>query len=267
MKERKAAAHEVAAAWETNADAWSRHTRSGYDVYRDALHTPAFLAALPPVAGLQGLDIGCGEGANTRALARLGARMQGVDIAPTFVRYAEEAERAEPLGIQYRQGDGMALPFADRSFDFATAFMSLMDMPEPGRALAEARRVLRPGGFLQCTILHPCFVPPSRRVLRDEQGQAFAVQVADYFRNPDGEVERWWFSTLPAELRQKDAAFQTPVFHHTLGAWVEMVVSAGLVLEAMIEPSASEEVAAQHPVVADTRIVPLALIIRARCRA
>ena len=42
----------VAAHWEANAEAWTRHSRAGYDVYRDALNTPAFLAMLPPIDGL-----------------------------------------------------------------------------------------------------------------------------------------------------------------------------------------------------------------------
>ena len=41
-----------AAYWEGNAETWTRHARAGYDVYRDALNTPAFLAMLPDVAGL-----------------------------------------------------------------------------------------------------------------------------------------------------------------------------------------------------------------------
>ena len=87
---------QVAGYWESNAEAWTRHSRAGYDVYRDALNTPAFLAMLPPVAGLQGLDIGCGEGTNTRHVARLGARMHAIDIAPTFIRHAEATEEVEP---------------------------------------------------------------------------------------------------------------------------------------------------------------------------
>ena len=51
--------------WEENAEAWTRLSRRGYDVYRDHLNTPAFLAMLPDVRGLAGLDIGCGEGNNT----------------------------------------------------------------------------------------------------------------------------------------------------------------------------------------------------------
>ena len=142
-------AAEVAAHWEANADTWTRYSRAGCDVYRDALNTPAFLAMLPPVDGRDGLDVGCGEGTNTRKLALLGARMHAVDIAPTFIRHARETEVADPLGIDFRVGDATALRFADGSFDFVTAFMSLMDMADQGRALYEAQRVLRPGGGLQ----------------------------------------------------------------------------------------------------------------------
>ena len=48
---------------------WTQLSRAGYDTYRDHLNTPAFLQMLPEVNGLTGLDIGCGEGSNTRELA------------------------------------------------------------------------------------------------------------------------------------------------------------------------------------------------------
>jgi trans-aconitate methyltransferase len=57
--------------WNGTADAWTELARAGYDVYRDHLNTPAFFASLPDVSGLCGLDIGCGEGHNTRLLADL----------------------------------------------------------------------------------------------------------------------------------------------------------------------------------------------------
>lgn len=69
---------DVAKHWEANAETWTKHARAGFDVYRDALNTPAFLAMLPPNAGLVGLDIVCGEGSNTRHLARAGARMEAI---------------------------------------------------------------------------------------------------------------------------------------------------------------------------------------------
>ena len=169
---------EVAAHWEANAEHWTRQVRAGMDVYRDALNTPAFLAMLPPVAKLEGIDIGCGEGANTRQLARLGARMRAVDIAPTFIRHAREAEAAEPLGIAYGVGDGTALPFPDARFDFATAFMSLMDMPDQAQALREAARVLRPGGLVVLTFSNRCFPTKAIRgwLATDEDGRVAIVR-------------------------------------------------------------------------------------------
>ncbi len=255
---------DVARAWEANAPVWTEQVRRGLDVYRDTLNTPAFLALLPDVMELEGLDIGCGEGSNTRELARRGACMRGIDIAPTFVRAARETEATTPLGIRYDAGDAMALPFADAVFDFATAFMSLMDMPEQGCALREAARVLKPGGFLQFSILHPCFVPPHRRVLREPDGAVRAVEVARYFDRVDGAEDRWWFTALAREERTGVAPFRIPRFHRTLSEWVAAVIGAGLVIEAMAEPCPDLETARATPIVADAAVAPLFLLVRAR---
>ncbi len=255
---------DVAACWEANAETWTRHARAGYDLYRDALNTPMFLANLPLIEGLKGLDIGCGEGSNTRKLAERGARMTAVDIAPTFIRHAQEVEANAPLGIAYLEGDGTALPFADGSFDFATAFMSLMDMPRQDHALAEAQRVLKPGGFVQFSILHPCFAPPYRKVLREADGSVRAIEVGRYFDGVDGEMETWRFGAAPAEVRASVEPFRVPRFHRTLGEWVAMIVAAGLAIEHMGEPRVDAETARTTPYLADTHVAPLFLHIRAR---
>lgn len=255
---------EVAKFWEANAENWTRFVRAGYDVYRDAQNTPAFLRMLPPVRGLAGLDIGCGEGANTRKLARLGARMQAIDVAPTFIRHAQATEAAAPLGIAYQVANGQDLPYRANTFDFATAFMSLMDMPDHGRALKEAARVLRPGGFLQFSIVHPCFSPPHRRVLRDAKGNVEAIEVGRYFELGNGHVNEWLFSDLPLKERRRAEPFRTPMFHRTLSSWVELICHAPLVIEEFGEPTATAEEAAAAPTVADTRVAPLFLHIRAR---
>jgi SAM-dependent methyltransferase len=254
----------VAEYWEANADTWTKHSRAGYDVYRDALNTPAFLSILPSVDGLTGLDIGCGEGSNTRKLAERGARLRAVDIAPTFIAHARAQEAADPLGIDFHVGDGMALPFADASFDFATSFMALMDMPDQHLAFREVARVLRLGGFFQFSILHPCFVPPYRRIIRDANGRPRAVEVARYFDGTDGEVESWWFGSVPAEERERVPPFRVPRFHRTLSAWVEFIVAAGLVIETLTEPRADIDTAEAEPEVADTRVAPIFLHVLVR---
>ena len=81
---------EVGKYWNENADVWTQLARAGYDVYRDYLNTPGFLAMLPDVTGLYGIDIGCGEGHNTRQITKRGARLIGIDIAEVFIRHAED---------------------------------------------------------------------------------------------------------------------------------------------------------------------------------
>ena len=62
--------HNVLKHWEENAESWTALKRAGYDLYRDVLNTPEFLAFLPDVVSLTGLDIGCGKVGNTRFLVK-----------------------------------------------------------------------------------------------------------------------------------------------------------------------------------------------------
>jgi ubiquinone/menaquinone biosynthesis C-methylase UbiE len=201
--------------WNQSADSWAKLARAGYDVYRDHFNTPAFFQMLPDVIGLTGLDIGCGEGYNTRLLAQRGAIVSAVDISQVFIDYATEAETAQPLGINYRVASAVQLPFADASFDFATGFMSFMDVPETDRVLVEAQRVLKPGGFLQFSISHPCFDTPYRRNLRDENGRTYAIAVGNYFHRREGEVDEWLFGAAPAAAKEGLRKFKIARFSRT----------------------------------------------------
>jgi len=247
--------------WEANAPTWTRLSRAGYDVCRDHQNTPAFFEMLPDVAGLDGIDIGCGEGHNTRLLAARGARVVAVDFVSGFVR---AAAMEQPNGIRYAVADALRLPFADGSFDFATAFMSLMDVAGPEGALPEVARILRPGGFLQFSIVHPCFAPMHRRVVRDSSGRPVAIEVARYFERVDGELERWIFSAAPAEVKAGQPLFEIPRFHRPLSEWLNAVADAGFHVERCVEPSADAETAARFPTLADTRIAPNFILFRCR---
>ncbi len=250
--------------WNGNAEAWSKLARAGYDIYRDHLNTPAFFDLLPPVDGLDGIDLGCGEGHNTRLLAKRGARMTAIDIAPLFIRHALTEEQREPLGITYREASVVALPFADGEFGFATAFMCLHDVPETDRALAEAFRVIAPGGFLQFSILHPCFNPPHRRNCKDEDGNVHAVEVGDYFVDARGEVDEWIFGAAPAALRARLPKFKVPRFHRPLGEWLNLLIATGFVLEQFGEPRPSRETVRAQPTLQDAQAVAYFLHIRVR---
>ena len=250
--------------WDENAEAWTALSRAGYDVYRDYLNTPAFFEMLPDVDGSAGLDIGCGEGHNTRLLAKRGAKIAAVDISQVFISHAREHEQKESLDVDYRVASAVELPFADQSFDFATGFMSFMDIPETDRVVAEAYRILRPGGFLQFSIEHPCYVTPHRKNLRDDNGVTYALEVGGYFNNPDGDVAEWIFGAAPSELLKTLPKFKTPKFTRTISEWLNLLIQTGFLLEKVREPRPSDETARECPDMQDAQVVAYFLYIRVR---
>jgi ubiquinone/menaquinone biosynthesis C-methylase UbiE len=219
---------------------------------------------LPDVRALSGIDIGCGEGHNTREIAKRGARLSAIDIAEVFIQYAIDKEQQEPLGIEYRVASAVELPFPNAHFDFATAFMSLMDIPETERALAEAFRVIKPGGFLQFSITHPCYDTPHRRNLRNEQGLVYAAEVGDYFRNLSGEVLEWTFGAAPKELKQTLPKLKTPRFTRTISQWFNLLIETGFDIERVGEPRPTDETVRRCHHLQDAQVVAYFLHIRAR---
>jgi ubiquinone/menaquinone biosynthesis C-methylase UbiE len=255
---------DVRRCWNENADLWTELSQAGYDTFRDYLNTPAFFEMLPDVDGLSGLDVGCGEGHNTRLLAERGARVTAIDVSDVFLGHARHSEEREPLDIGYLAASALRLPFAGGTFDFVTGIMSFMDIPETGRALAEVYRVLRPGGFLQFSITHPCFKMSRRRRLRDENSATYAVEVSDYFRTLRGDVVELLFSGVPPEMRETLPTFKVPRFTQTMSQWLNLVMERGFLLERVEEPRPSDEVVREHPELWVAQVVACFLHVRAR---
>jgi ubiquinone/menaquinone biosynthesis C-methylase UbiE len=137
-------------AWEEQAPNWIRWARAeGHDSYW-VFHREAFLASLPAPGRLT-LDVGCGEGRVTRDLRALGHNVVGLDVAPSMVEAAREADP----GGEYSLASASDMPFEDGAADLAVAFMTLMDMDDMPGALKEIARVLEPGGKLVAPITHP----------------------------------------------------------------------------------------------------------------
>lgn len=111
----------------------------------------AYLDLLGIVPGERVLDVGCGTGVVTRAVATRVApngRVLGIDPSPTMLSVAREiAEREGLLGqIDFRVGDARALPVDDAAFDVVLAITALSHTTDAERAIPELLRVVRPGG-------------------------------------------------------------------------------------------------------------------------
>ncbi|MFI6173662.1 SAM-dependent methyltransferase [Nocardia sp. NPDC051052] len=113
--------------------------------------TDLMIAGLNAQPGQRVLDIGCGNGNPTLRLARV-RDVSVVGITISRVQAEQGQARVAELGLadhaEFRLADAMDMPFPDGSFDAAWALESMLHMPDRGRVLAEAARVLRPGGRL-----------------------------------------------------------------------------------------------------------------------
>lgn len=137
-------------AWERHSGAWVRWARaSDHDSYL-RFHRQPFLSSLPG-AGRLTLDVGCGEGRVTRDLRALGHRVIGIDVSPSLIAAAREADPES----EYVESDAAAMPLDDGVADLAIAFMSLMDMDDMPGAVREIGRVLEPGGRFVGAVVHP----------------------------------------------------------------------------------------------------------------
>lgn len=107
-----------------------------------------FLDWLAPATGLAWVDIGCGNGCSTEQLCQRTAphAVEAIDPSPEQLAHARELLRDRPVNLQ--QGDAMALPFAERSFDAAQMGLVISLLPDPARGVAEMVRVTRPGGLV-----------------------------------------------------------------------------------------------------------------------
>lgn len=212
--------------WEREAGNWIAWAREpGHDAYwhyRDSF----FELVPPPAIGESTLDVGCGEGRVSRDLAARGHRVTSVDTATTLLAAAREAH---PEGC-YLHADAADLPFAADSFDLVLAYNMLMDVPDVPAAVREMGRVLRPGGKLCVSIVHP---------------------IADAERCMDGDYLR------PREFAGEETrnglrmAFNG--WRRPLSAYTRALEDAGLLIEAIREPA--------HR---DTPQIPLFLWLRAR---
>lgn len=231
-------------AWDEHADeflAWVR--KPGHDSYW-RFHRDLFLELVPP-PGRRTLDLGCGEGRLSRDLKGLGHDVVGVDSSATMIAAAREADPELELHV----ADAATLPFADAAFDCVVAFMSLQDVDEMEGAVAEAARVLEPGGRLCLAIVHP--FSSAGRFEGDEADSPFVVE-GSYLDH-----------AYYADRVARDGLEITFVSaHRPLQAYTEALAGAGLLIERLHEPAIPED-AYPQPRALRWRRLPMFLHVRA----
>jgi SAM-dependent methyltransferase len=114
-----------------------------------------FIESLAIRPGARVLDVACGTGNLAIPLARGGAVVTGVDIAPNLLVQARERAAAEGLTAVFDEGDAEDLPYADGSFDVVVTMFGAMFAPRPAVVASELARVVKPGGLLAMANWNP----------------------------------------------------------------------------------------------------------------
>jgi SAM-dependent methyltransferase len=238
------ASADLRTSWEKHAAAfvaWAR--KPGHDSY-GRFHRDLFLELLP-APGRRTLDLGCGEGRLSRDLKALGHHVVGVDVSPTMLAAAQEADPQ----IETYLADAAALPFADAEFDCVVAFMSLQDVDDLGGTVRETARVLAPGGRLCMAIVHP--LNSAGKFEGDAPDSPFVIR-ASYLDE----------SFYEDNVVRDELEMTFVSAHRPLQAYTDAITDTGMVIERLCEPAAPEG-AITRPLSRRWQRLPLFLHVRA----
>ena len=175
---------------------------------------------LGDVAGKSVVEVGCGAGQCARWLLTQGASVVGFDLSHRQLQHSRRIDEATGLSVPVVCATATAVPLADDSFDLAcSAFGALPFIGDADLVMAEVARVLRPGGRWVFAVTHPV-----RWMFPDDPG-------------PTGRsVVRSYFDRSPYVERDDEGRPSYVEHHHTVGDWVRAAVSAGFVVEDVVEP-------------------------------
>jgi len=212
--------------------------------YFEAHFVPAMFRAWAPVLAAAGgvsqgqhvLDVACGTGIVARVAAeRLAGTGQvtGLDLNPSMIKVA----RGLGPEVEWHEGDATSLPFPDESFDVVLCQAGLMFFPDPGAALGEMRRVLRPGGRIA---VHVWGASEGYDVASTMLEEVAGKEIADVFRAPFSMAEP---DHVPGLFRKagfespKPRTYVEPARFSSLEAWVNTEID-GWVLKGRVDTAA-----------------------------
>ena len=178
--------------------------------------------AIAPVRGSSVCDLGCGSGELSRRLADRGASVTGLDLSPLMV---QEARDRDAVGeVTWVIGDATQTRLATESFDAVVASLMLMDLSDFRAVFAEACRILKPGGLMAWTIMHPCFQSPYSAGLPDDTGALVHRRIVTY-------AAQHWRSTKPGTIRGTVGAWHRPITEYLTG-----FIESGFTIDQVAEP-------------------------------
>lgn len=128
-----------------------RKSETNIKFYKEILETPYLLKMIGRPKGKRVLDLGCGPGVHAELLAKMGAKVTGIDNSVASINIA----RKESPKSEFVLGDIERLPFASNTFDIVLSAMVLGHLKRWDKALREVKRVLKNNGTFVFSISNP----------------------------------------------------------------------------------------------------------------
>jgi len=233
--------------WNDAAESWVDFVRKGKDYYRDELNNPAAFKLIGDIKGRLVLDLACGEGYNTRILARKGTKVTGVDFSEKLTELAKQEEAKEKLGINYHVLNVTDLKeFSSNHFDLVTCFMSLQDIENYKKTISEVARVLRDRGRFVFSIPHPCF----ETIIADGKRISTTKRYLGAAKYP----VQW-------KMERLVKPFTTTSFHRTLTDYFDALYKSKLCVLRLVEPRPTQKGLRKHPPLREVLLIPQSIII------
>jgi len=254
--------------WDDAAEAWADFVRTGKDYSRDEVNNPAMFRMMGNIRGKRILDLGCGEGYNSRIMARKGAKVMGIDFSKKMIDFAIREEKTKKLGIDYHVSDVNNLRmFKSSSFDIVACFMALQDIEDYRRAIKETHRVLKKHGRFVFGIPHPCFEARLRgkkfadgwvfrKGAKDRSSENALYFKVDRYLDTHRYVILWIMERLEKQ-------FKTTSFHRTLTDYADALCSAGFLISRLNEPTPTKRGMVKYPSLKKGLRIPQSIIIEA----
>ncbi|MCW4027023.1 MAG: class I SAM-dependent methyltransferase [Candidatus Bathyarchaeota archaeon] len=256
--------NDIAKVWDEASEAWTSFVREGRDYYRDDLNNPATFKLIGDIKGKRVLDLACGEGYNTRILAKKGAKVTGVDLSKKMIELAREKEVAQNLGITYIASDAAHMKtLPDNHFDLATCFMSLQDIEQLEDAISEIARLLKTNGRFIFSIPHPCF----EELVKDQKGWRWRNKSAAHTEK-ETELEKGTYSSdvrfvIHWTMERLTQPFKTVSFHRTISDYSQALFQNGFHISRLVEPKPTMDAVLKHPALEKVLETPQSMIFEA----
>lgn len=244
--------------YNSNAERYTQHVQDPNDsIYHAYYEKPAMYDLLPKISGKTVVTLGCGPGEDTEYLRQQGAsRSVGIDISDRLIGIA----KTNHPECEFEIMDMEALNFADASFDFAYSSLALSYVKDWATMLAEICRVLKPGSSFLFSCEHP--VASGMKVTKSDKGTKLSLVVES------DRIEK----TIRAEgnyMQQHISGYgisdDVTTWHRPMGQLLNDVISAGFILEKVVEPLPRPEMKKIKPTTYEKlNIVPEFIIVKCK---